>query len=148
MIFGEIMKLKPTIAIVTLGVHDLARAKKFYTDLGWAPSEQFTEGVAFFQLNGIILSLFPREELAKDAKLSDSVAGFSGISLAHNVSSDVEVDEVLAHAVQCGATLVKAGEKVFWGGYSGYFKDTEGHLWEVAHNPFAHFDANGQLRLS
>jgi uncharacterized protein len=142
------MKLKPTIAIITLGVDDLARAKKFYTDLGWTPSDQYSEGVAFFQLNGIILSLFPRKELAKDAKVEDSAPGFSGISLAHNVASDSDVDEVLAHAVKSGATLVKAGEKVFWGGYSGYFKDTEGHLWEVAHNPFAHFDANGQLRMS
>jgi uncharacterized protein len=141
------MKLNPTIAIVTLGVHDLARAKMFYTDLGWTPSQQFSEGVAFFQLNGIILSLFPRAELAKDANVDDSVAGFSGISLAHNVASDEAVDQVLAHAVACGATLVKAGEKVFWGGYSGYFKDTEGHLWEVAHNPFATFDDNGQLRI-
>jgi uncharacterized protein len=142
------MKLKPTIALVTLGVHDLARAKKFYTDLGWTPSEQFSEGVAFFQLNGIILSLFPRKELAKDANLPDSAPGFSGISLAHNVASDSEVDAVLAHAVACGAKLIKPAEKVFWGGYSGYFSDTEGHLWEVAHNPFAHFDENGQLRMS
>lgn len=142
------MKLKPTIAIVTLGVHDLARSKKFYTDLGWIPSDQFSEGVAFFQLNGIILSLFPRQELAKDARLEDSAPGFSAISLAHNVASDSEVDQVIAHAVDCGATLVKPAEKVFWGGYSGYFKDTEGHLWEVAHNPFARFDENGQLRMS
>lgn len=142
------MKLKPNIAIVTLGVHDLARAKKFYTDLGWTPSDQFSEGVAFFELNGIILSLFPRTKLAEDANVNDSDAVFSGISLAYNVASDEEADEVLAHAVKCGATLVKAAEKVFWGGYSGYFKDTEGHLWEVAHNPFAHFDANGQLRMS
>lgn len=142
------MKLSPTIAILTLGVFDLARAKKFYTDLGWTPAEQFSEGVAFFQLNGIILSLFPRAELAKDAMINDSASGFSGISLAHNVASDSEVDKVLAHAIACGATLVKSGTKVFWGGYSGYFKDTEGHLWEVAHNPFAHFDENGQLRMS
>ena len=142
------MKLKPTIAIITLGVHNLARAKKFYTDLGWTPADQPSDGVAFFQLHGIILSLFPRAALAKDANVQDSAPGFSGLSLAHNVASDSEVDDVLIHAVQCGAALVKAGEKVFWGGYSGYFKDTEGHLWEVAHNPFAQFDANGQLRLS
>ncbi len=142
------MALSPTLSLVTLGVHDLPRAKKFYTDLGWSPLPIPSEGVAFFELNGIMLSLFPREELAKDAVVKDSKPGFSGISLAHNVSSEAEADAALAHAVKCGATLIKPAEKVFWGGYSGYFEDTEGHLWEVAHNPFAHFDANGVMRMS
>lgn len=142
------MQFKSNIAIITLGVHDLARAKSFYEALGWKASDQFSEGVAFFELNGVILSLFPRTELAKDATVEDSQPGFSGISLAYNVASEQEADDALAHAVACGATLVKAAHKVFWGGYSGYFRDPEGHLWEVAYNPFGRFDERGQFRMS
>ncbi|MGB8818520.1 MAG: VOC family protein [Rhizobiaceae bacterium] len=141
------MIFKPNLSLITLGVHDLARAKRFYEALGWKASDQPSGGVAFFELNGVILSLFPRADLAKDAKVPDTEPGFSGISLAYNVASDAEADEALAHAVACGATLVKPAEKVFWGGYSGYFRDPEGHLWEVAHNPFGKFDANGQFRM-
>ncbi len=142
------MALKPTLSLVTLGVADLARSKKFYTDLGWSPSPQPSEGVAFFELDGIMLSLFPRQELAKDAGVEDSRPGFSGISLAHNVGSNEDADGAMAHALKCGAKLVKPMQKVFWGGYSGYFADPDGHLWEVAHNPFAHFDAHGVMRMS
>jgi uncharacterized protein len=141
------MTFKPNISLITLGVHDLARAKLFYEALGWKASDQPSEGVAFFELNGVILSLFPRTELAKDANVPDTEPGFSGMSLAYNVASDIEADAALAHAVACGATLVKPAQKVFWGGYSGYFRDPEGHLWEVAHNPFGKFDANGQFRM-
>jgi uncharacterized protein len=142
------MALKPTLSLVTLGVSDLARAKQFYTDLGWTPLPQPSEGVAFFELDGLMLSLFPREELAKDAGVEDSKPGFSGISLAHNTGSDEDADAALAHAVKCGATLIKPMQKVFWGGYSGYFADPDGHLWEVAHNPFARFDAHGVMRMA
>lgn len=142
------MTLKPTLSLVTLGVADLARAKKFYTELGWPPVQQPSEGVAFFELDGIVLSLFPREELAKDAGVANSKPGFSGISLAHNVGSEAEANAALAHAVKCGATLVKPAQKVFWGGYSGYFADPDGHLWEVAYNPLACFDENGIMRIS
>ncbi len=142
------MALKPTLSLVTLGVADLERAKKFYTDLGWSPVPQPSEGVAFFELDGVVLSLFPREELAKDAGVEDSKPGFSGISLAHNVGSDEDADTAMAHALKCGATLVKPVQKVFWGGYSGYFADPDGHLWEVAHNPFARFDENGVMRMA
>lgn len=142
------MALKPTLSLVTLGVSDLARSKRFYTDLGWQPLPFESEGVVFFELNGVMLSLFPREELAKDACVEDSKPGFSGISLAHNVISDEAADDALAHAVACGARLVKPAQKVFWGGYSGYFADPDGHLWEVAHNPFARFDERGQFRMS
>lgn len=142
------MKLKPNIAFITLGVADLTRARTFYKALGWQENAQSNEGVAFFELNGIILSLFPRSELAKDANLEDSRPGFTGISLAYNVDSIEETDEVINHAIACGATLVKAPHKVFWGGYSGYFADPDGHLWEVAHNPFGRFDERGQFRMS
>jgi uncharacterized protein len=142
------MPLKPTLSLVTLGVSDLARSKAFYSALGWPPLPQPSDGVAFFELDGIMLSLFPREELAKDAGVKDSKPGFSGISLAHNVGSEAEADAALAHAVKCGAKLVKPMQKVFWGGYSGYFADPDGHLWEVAFNPFARFDDHGVMRMS
>ena len=142
------MPPKPNLSFVTLSVHDLARATHFYKALGFTAQEPANEGVTFFELGGVILSLFPRAELAKDAAVEDSEPGFSGISLAWNVASEVEADEALAHAVACGATLVKAAHKVFWGGYSGYFRDPEGHLWEVAYNPFGRFDERGQFRMS
>jgi catechol 2,3-dioxygenase-like lactoylglutathione lyase family enzyme len=142
------MPPKPNLSIVTLGVHDLARSTRFCEAMGWKALQPASEGVAFFELNGVILALFPRAELAKDAGVEDSEPGFSGISLACNVGSEEEADEALAHAASCGATLVKSAHKVFWGGYSGYFADPEGHLWEVAYNPFGQFDERGQFRMT
>jgi uncharacterized protein len=142
------MQFKPNLSLVTLGVHDLARATQFYEALGWKAHEPASEGVSFFELNGVILALFPREELAKDAGVEDTKPGFSGISLAYNVGSVEEADAAIAHAVASGATLVKAPHRVFWGGYSGYFADPDGHLWEVAHNPFGRFDDCGQFRMT
>jgi hypothetical protein len=99
---------------------------------------QFAEGEDFcmFRLEGSWLALFPREELAKDANVTDDGAGFAGFSLAHNVASRDEVDAVFAQAVAAGARPTKPPREVFWGGYSGYFADPDGFLWEVAHNPF------------
>ncbi len=129
--------MKPRISMVTLGVADLARSVKFYEQgLGFPRMESPPE-VAFFTLNGTWLGLYDRDALAEDATVSGEGSGFRGIALAHNVASESEVDDVLAEAVAAGATLVKPGQKVFWGGYSGYFADPDGHLWEVAHNPFA-----------
>lgn len=142
------MAFKPNLSFVTLGVSDLERSTRFYQTLGWTLHEPRDAGVSFFELNGVILSLFPRTELAKDAAVEDSEPGFSGISLAYNVASDEEADAAMAHALSCGATLVKAPHKVFWGGYSGYFADPDGHLWEIAHNPFGRFDERGQFRMS
>lgn len=92
--------------------------------------------VAFFTLNGTWLALYPRHLLAEDATVPASGTGFAGFTIAHNVNTEAEVDAVLQLAVNAGATLVKPGQKVFWGGYSGYFADPDGFLWEVAHNPF------------
>ncbi len=130
--------MHPKISLITLGVADLPRAIAFYQQgLGLPRHPLESDGVAFFALNGTWLSLFPRQELAKDIGISDQPqAGFSGITLAHNVGSKAEVDAVLAQAVAAGATLVKAAQAVFWGGYSGYFQDPDGHYWEVAFNPF------------
>ena len=129
--------MKPRISMITLGVSDLAAAIRFYEKgLGFPRMESPPE-VAFFTLNGTWLGLYGRDALAEDAQVSPEGKGFEAFTLAHNVSSEREVDEVVAQAVAAGGTLVKQPQKVFWGGYSGYFKDVDGHLWEVAHNPFA-----------
>lgn len=122
--------------MITLGVSDLAQSTEFYEKGLGFPRMDSPPGVAFFTLNGTWLGLFGREALAADAQVSPEGEGFKGYALAHNVSSENEVDQVIELAVSSGATLVKKAEKVFWGGYSGYFKDPDGHLWEVAHNPF------------
>ena len=127
--------MKPRISMITLGVRDLASAIKFYEEgLGFPRLESSPE-VAFFTLNGTWLGLYGREALAEDATVSSEGEGFESFTLAHNVGSEKEVDEVVSQAVDAGATMVKTPQKVFWGGYSGYFKDLDGHLWEVAHNP-------------
>lgn len=139
--------MEPRISLVTLGVADVARARKFYEALGLAASSASQERIAFFQLNGMALAVFPRAALAEDAHLTDSAPGFSGIALAYNCRSEAEVDAVIAHAIGCGGSLRKAAQKVFWGGYSGYFSDPDGHLWEVAFNPYFPLDAEGRLKL-
>lgn len=127
--------MKPRISMITLGVRDLTTAVEFYENgLGFPRMESPPE-VAFFTLNGTWLGLYGREALAEDAQVSSEGNGFGAFALAHNVGSEKEVDMVVAQAVAAGATLVKKPQKVFWGGYSGYFKDPDGHLWEVAHNP-------------
>ena len=127
--------MKPRISMITLGVRDLSASVKFYEQgLGFPRLESPPE-VAFFSLNGTWLGLYGREALAEDANVSADGQGFESFTLAHNVHSEAEVDEVMNQAIVAGATLVKQAQKVFWGGYSGYFKDPDGHLWEVAHNP-------------
>jgi catechol 2,3-dioxygenase-like lactoylglutathione lyase family enzyme len=130
--------MKPKISIVTLGVRDFARSLAFYREgLGFAPNG-YTDGEehVMFVLEGSWLSLYPRDKLAEDATIPDDGHGFAGVTLAHNVASPEAVDAVFAQAVAAGARPVKTPQKVFWGGYSGYFADPDGYLWEVAHNPF------------
>jgi catechol 2,3-dioxygenase-like lactoylglutathione lyase family enzyme len=128
--------MKPRISMITLGVRDLSVAVRFYEEgLGFPRMESPPE-VAFFTLDGTWLGLYGRDALAADATVPPDGSGFESFTLAHNVESDAQVDEVIRQAVMAGATLVKKPDKVFWGGYSGYFKDPDGHLWEVAHNPF------------
>lgn len=126
--------MKPRISMITLGVADLERSVAFYEALGF-PRMESPPSVAFFTLNGTWLGLYGREALAGDANVSAEGSGFRGVTLAHNVHSDEEADALFAQAVAAGATPVKQPQKVFWGGYSGYFADPDGHLWEVAHNP-------------
>jgi uncharacterized glyoxalase superfamily protein PhnB len=113
----------------------MAASVKFYEEgLGFPRMESPPE-VAFFKLTGTWLGLYGRDALADDATVSPLGSGFESFTLAHNVHSEAEVDEVINQAVEAGATLVKKPDRVFWGGYSGYFKDLDGHLWEIAHNP-------------
>ncbi|WP_363324841.1 VOC family protein [Eleftheria terrae] len=130
--------MKAKLSLVTLGVRDLERARRFYRDgLGWTLAPGSNDHIAFFEVGErLLLSLFGWEALAEDAQLPAAGEGFRGFTLAHNVTSPERVDEVLAAAVAAGARLVKAGQPTHWGGYSGYFADPEGALWEVAHNPY------------
>lgn len=139
--------MEPRISLITLGVADVARSRAFYEALGFIASPASKAEVVFFQLGGLGLALFGRTALAEDAHVDSSSPGFSGITLAHNCRSEADVDRVFAHAISCGASVKKRPEKVFWGGYSGYFADPDGHLWEVAYNPFFPIDAEGRLHL-
>ena len=128
--------MNPRISMITLGVRDLPSAIDFYENGLGFPRMQSPPEVAFFTLNGTWLGLYGREALAEDATVSSAGEGFRSFTLAHNVNSKKDVNEVIAQALEAGATLVKQPQKVFWGGYSGYFKDLDGHLWEVAYNPY------------
>lgn len=130
--------MKPKLSLVTLGVADLARSLEFYRDGLGLPAENYDPeaGVVFFRMDGnMLLAIWPREELAKDAGIAPEGSGFGGISLAHNVPSKEAVDAVFAEAVAAGAKPLKQPGDVFWGGYTAYFADPDGHLWEVAWNP-------------
>ena len=133
--------------IVTLGVSDLEASRKFYAEtLGWKISRP-QEGIVFFQAGGVVLALFPREELAKDVLVSSDGNGFAGFSLAYNAQSEAEVDEIIGDLKSKGVKILKDPQKVFWGGYSSYFADPDGYCWEVAYNPFFSFDEKGNLKL-
>jgi uncharacterized protein len=129
--------MEPRISIITLGVADLERSITFYrAGLGFPTNYKDGEGIAFFQLTGTWLALYPSNALAEDACLPPERSRFGGFTLAHNVSSREKVDQVLGQAVACGATNLKPAADTFWGGYSGYFSDPDGHPWEVAWNPY------------
>ncbi|HKK86446.1 MAG TPA: VOC family protein [Roseovarius sp.] len=134
------------VTLITLGVADLDRAKAFYTSLGWTPAEE-TESIAFYQLNGQVLGLFGRAALAADQGRPDAVLGTGAMTLAQNFATESEVDAAFEKALFAGATELKAPEKVFWGGYSGYYTDPDGHVWEVAMNPFWPLAEDGSLTL-
>ncbi len=139
------MKLR--LSLVTLGVADIARARAFYEALGLEAGAMSNESVVFFDMDGVILALYGREALAADARLAADGEGFAGVTLAWNLESEAAVDAAFAAALAAGGSAVKPPEKVFWGGYSGYVRDLDGHLWEVAHNPFFPLDAKGVTHL-
>jgi catechol 2,3-dioxygenase-like lactoylglutathione lyase family enzyme len=138
--------VQPRLSLVTLGVADLARARRFYEELGWQSPCEPDSDVVFFQSGGMVLALWGREQLAEDSVVTDS-GGWGGVTLAHNVGSPEEVDRVLEEARAAGATIGRKGAKTFWGGYSGVFIDPEGHPWEVAHNPSWQLDADGNVDI-
>jgi len=128
--------MEQRLSLVTLGVKDVAEGRAFYERLGWQASSASNAEVTFFQLGGIVLGLFGRAALAEDAGVADDGAiVFSGTALAHNCRDKAGVDALLAQAEMAGGKIVKPAQDVFWGGYSGYFADPDGHLWEVAWNP-------------
>ena len=134
------------ITLVTLGVADLARAKAFYARLGWR-EHGAQEGVAFYQLNGMALALFGLADLAKDQGRDGAALGTGAVTLAQNFTTEAEVDGAFAAAIAAGGRALKRAEKVFWGGYSGYWADPDGHVWEVAMNPFWPLGKDGSLTL-
>jgi predicted lactoylglutathione lyase len=128
------------LSLVTLGVRDLERARRFYEALGWTSGAAPADDVVFFQAGCMIVALWGREQLAEDG-------GWGGITLAYNTRSREEVDSVLAEAEATGATIPRAGAETLWGGYSGVFVDPEGHAWEVAHNPHWTIGEDGSVSL-
>ena len=134
------------VTLITLGVADLAVAKAFYARLGWQ-EHGAQEGVAFYQMNGLVLALFGLADLAADQGRAGAMLGMGAVTLAQNFASDAEVDAAFEAALAAGATALKRPEKVFWGGYSGYWADPDGHVWEVAMNPFWPLAADGSLTL-
>jgi predicted lactoylglutathione lyase len=139
--------MRQKLNLITLGVNNFERSVKFYEALGWKRSPASVEGLAVFPLGGITLCLHPKEELAKDAQLPNVRTEFSGLTLSYNAKSEQEVDDVLAEVQRHGASIIKPAQKVYWGGYSGYFKDLDGHVIEVAFNPFWELDENDNLKL-
>ena len=131
-----INEMEPRITMITLGVKDLEASRAFYTDgLGWEPSGDSNDDIVFIPLNGLLLALYGHDALAEDATVTADRSTFRGFTLAHNMSNREEVDEVMDFARKAGAKIMKPAAEVFWGGYSGYFADPDGFLWEVAHNP-------------
>ena len=135
------------ISIVTLGVADLERSIRFYEQVGW--HGQVVQETMFFQAGPMVVVLWDREKLAADAGVAALAepSAFGGIALAHNVGSRAEVDEILAAARQAGADVTRPPAETFYGGYAAYFRDPDGHAWEIAHNPGFTLDADGSLTL-
>ena len=140
--------MKPRINLVTLGVTSMERSRAFYEKFGFVASSASNADVTFFEANGIVLGLFGHDALAEDAHVTVApVPQFRGVSLAWNAGSEASVDAIMDHVRGVGALILKPAQKVFWGGYSGYFADPDGHLWEVAYNPFFPLDASGHIQL-
>jgi uncharacterized protein len=141
--------MEPRISLVTLGVRNLPRSVRFYRDvLGWKTTYSMGDPIAFFQLRGMVLGLFGRDALAKDARVGGGGQGFNGFTIAHNVRSRHAVDTIFAHLRKHRVRITKPPRAADWGGYSGYFADPDGHLWEVAHNPEWKLDKQGRVVLS
>jgi hypothetical protein len=142
------MAVPARLNIVTLGVSDLPRSVSFYEGLGWRKTKSTMDEIAWFQLTGAYLGLFPYDELAADASLPDKTpTGFGGITLAMNLDGPEAVSATLEAAAAAGATILKPATKMGWGGFSGYFADPDGYPWEVAHNPNFPVNADGTITI-
>jgi catechol 2,3-dioxygenase-like lactoylglutathione lyase family enzyme len=142
------MTVPARISIVTLGVSDLEASARFYQALGWQRSSASSDAIVWFRTVDSALGLFPAGELAADAGVpAEPGAGFRGVTLAINLEDEAAVDRALETAVAAGATVVKSPERAPWGGYSGYFADPDGHLWELCHNPGFPLTPEGRLDL-
>lgn len=145
--------MEPRISIITLGVDDLDRATRFYEAMGLERNQRITEGVAFFQMGGMILALWPRDELAADVGNDNAPPArpqkpeTPSVALAYNTREEFEVEQILERVEKAGGRIVKPAQRAFWGGMQGYFEDTEGNLWEVAHNPDFPIDDEGRISL-
>ncbi len=139
--------MEPRVSIITLGVDDLDRASAFYAAMGLERHTKFTDGVAFYQMGAIILALWPREDLAKDAGLDPARLRGSAVAVAYNTRTAEEVASALAQAEAAGGSILKPAQKADWGGVQGYFQDTEGNLWEVAWNPDFPIASDGRISL-
>ncbi len=139
--------MEPHLSLVTLGVASLEVSRAFYESFGWKASSASQGDIVFFQMNGLALALHPRDMLAEDARVAEAGSGFSGVTLAHNCRTPEAVDKAFALALAAGATALKPPETAFWGGYSGYFADPDGYVWELAFNPHFPLDAEGGLTL-
>jgi uncharacterized protein len=138
--------MEQRVTVITLGVHDLQRARGFYEALGWKTGAEPGDDVVFFQAGGMVVSLWGRDQLAEDSGVEDA-GSWGGITLAHNVRSPAEVDAIMAEALAAGGTITRPAAETFWGGYSGAFTDPDGHPWEVAHNPHWTLADDGTVRL-
>ena len=140
--------MKQNLHIVTLGVRDFDRSYKFYTEtLGWKTTSSSDGDITFFQANGVVLAIYPLDKLAEDVLTSPAETDGLSFTLAHNVGSEKEVDEIIKDLEAKGVEIIKQPQKAFWGGYSSYFADPDGFRWEVAYNPFSGFDEYGNLEM-
>jgi predicted lactoylglutathione lyase len=140
--------MSPHISLITLGVADVAKATAFYERLGFVRSEKASQAsVSFFRAGPVVLALWNREAQKEDAEADELWTGNGGIVVAQNMASEAEVDAMMARAEAAGASILKPAAKTFWGGYDGYFADADGHVWEVAFNPFWPLDEDGRIDL-
>jgi len=141
------MAVPQRLTMVMLGVDDVARSTSFYESLGWRRSSASQDTITFFSMQGSVLGLYSRQALAEDARVSADGTGFRAVTMALNCENAAAVDEVFADWISAGAVPVKQPEAVFWGGYSSYVADPDGHLWEIAYNPYSPNDAAGLMQL-
>ena len=139
--------MEQRISIITLGVSDLKKARAFYDALGWqVASEEEAENIVAYDLQSMALTLYPWEKMAEEVGIPMQRSGYSACTIAYNVRSEEEVDDTLQQAEKAGGKITKSADKAFWGGYSGYFTDVDGHVWEVAYNPFSTLGPKGEFQ--